>query len=255
MTITDDPQGTYLTAPRSIGTVPWTDADIKAEFQSMLNIYGSRPIVDNNGGMKIPHLLAMWFYLRRTKPKVIIESGVYKGQGTWLFHQASPETKIFSIDIHPHNLTYKCPQSVYLFDDFTTYDWKKMFEHHGLADVAPEDVLVFFDDHQDIVKRVKWIKENTPFKKIIDEDNYPVGQGDAYSFKKALEDPKDSIYLKSVLKTYYEFPPPLMRELTRWGTEWSDYPTKPPLYKGLPKDELMLEELDSYTWICYAELK
>ena len=42
-----------------------------------------------------------YFYLilKNLKPELIIESGVYKGQSTWLIENTLPNSKIISIDI------------------------------------------------------------------------------------------------------------------------------------------------------------
>ena len=66
---------------------------------------------------------------------------------------------------------------------------------------------------------------------------------------------KDKNYLKSTLKTYYEYPPIYIDVMTRWNTKWEKYPTKQPLFNELPnKDTIEYEEFKDYTWICYIEL-
>ena len=57
------------------------------EFQAL---YQQRPVKDNMGGMLSPHLFNTWKYLTEIKPKVVIESGVWKGLGTWLIEKALP---------------------------------------------------------------------------------------------------------------------------------------------------------------------
>ena len=152
------------------------------------------------------------------------------------------------------------------------------------------DGIKIFDDHQNALERVKEGKE-FGFKQFIFEDNYPVKQGDCYSLKKAFQHagfissvPKTSLkqkiimlikpgkvknnvitnsedadYLKSLLEIYYEFPPVLKKEKTRWLDDWDEnyYPTPEPLFSNAEHDFLKIfeEEAIFYTWICYAKLK
>ena len=48
-------------------------------------LYQTRPIKDNNGGMKSGHMFPSWFVIKKLQPEYIIESGVWKGLGTWFF--------------------------------------------------------------------------------------------------------------------------------------------------------------------------
>ena len=128
------------------------------EFQAL---YQERPIKDNMGGMLSPHLFNTWKYLIEAKPKVVIESGVWKGLGTWLIEKALPEAKIFSIDINFSNLQYKSDSAVYLNRDISTYNWKEM-----LLGYDKSEVLVFLDDHQSFLDRIALIYD-LGIKKVI----------------------------------------------------------------------------------------
>jgi hypothetical protein len=169
----------------------------------------------------------------------------------------------------------------YFDKDFFKIDWS----------IIPDknDTLLFFDDHQNALERIKKGKE-IGFKRYIFEDNYPSKQGDCYSLKKAFQhagfnpndkkkgikttikqlinpvkwkkippNSQDSEYLKEVLDIYYEFPPVFKKYNTRWGDTWEEnhYPTPPPLYDNVEHDYLKIfdEEAIHYTWICYARLK
>ena len=79
-----------------------------------------RPIKNNQYGMKIPHLFNLYLVLKKLNPKLIVESGILAGQGTWLMQNACPEAKIISFDItcvtkeiiivfHNINEFYLCP--------------------------------------------------------------------------------------------------------------------------------------------------
>jgi hypothetical protein len=219
--------------------------------------------------MKAPHLFAVWFMARALSPQLIVESGVWKGQGTWLLEQACPSARIISLDPDLSKRVYISERVVYSNLDFSLQDWTDL----------PVKSLVLFDDHQNAYRRLQqchWFG----FKHIIFEDNYPVSQGDCYSLKKAfshagfssladeqttslknqllrgliyrlnakyqlglaIQDQEklqemvpsnahDALMIEKKLETYYEFPPVVKHLQTRWGDPWDDqhYPTVPPL--------------------------
>jgi hypothetical protein len=267
---------------RSIGNTNWSNADIEAELDTFTELYHRRPIQQNDGGMKAPHMLGLWFMLRQLRPKNVIESGVWRGQSTWLIEQALPDAHIFSIDINFKNLQYRSARAKYFDVDFSKIDW--VAEMDDLT-----DCVLFFDDHQNAVERVRQA-QHLGFRHLIFEDNYPAGTGDCYSLKKAfmhgghtpvllrdwksvlkrtlgMEQPAaaippnadDMAWLQSVLSVYYEFPPVYQLPKTRWGADWNDaaLPTPPPVLSGpahTPAQQLLRDEAADYTWICYAQL-
>src|SRR5262245_27643486 len=158
-----------------IGTPPWVLEDIEASLDEFLVLYARRPIRDNQGGMKAPHMFAVWFMVRKLKPDLIVESGVWKGQGTWLLEQASAGAELFSIDIDLTRREYISERAIYFDRDFSMQDWSR----------ASDRSLAFFDDHQsayDRLQQCKWFG----FKNVIFEDNYPPGRGDCYTLKQAF---------------------------------------------------------------------
>lgn len=267
---------------RQLGTVTWNDDEIRASIPQFLDLYSKRPIKDNQGGMKSPHMFATWFLLKKLKPKNVIESGVWKGQGTWLIEKTLPDSNIISIDISLGTREYVSPKVKYFEKDFSVLNWENFKDK--------EDTVLFFDDHQNAFERLSQGKE-FGFKNFIFEDNYPAKQGDCYSLKKAFQhagftpDPQvkkglknyllqklkpkksniiepnslDADHLKNVLDIYYEFPPVIKTEYTRWKDEWDDanYPTPKPLFSKTSLEYLKLfhQEAVYYTWICFAKLK
>ena len=233
-----------------IGSPQWTRKDLKDSIPAFCEIYKNRPIKNNDGGMKTPHAFAVWFVLRFLKPECIIESGIFKGQGTWLFEKASPHSKIYSIDIDLSKRDYISKTVTYFSKDFAFLNWEQ---------INKEKTLVFFDDHQNAMKRIKFCKKEG-FKAIIFEDNYPTGQGDCYSLKQALDrDKEDARFLRRELKVYYEMPPVLRSKMTRWGDDWDNnrYPTAEALFTQVESEnlQLFLDEAIDYIWMCYVELK
>ena len=257
-----------------IGNPPWTRDEIVASIDEFSAIYAGRPIKDNQGGMKAPHMFAVWFMARQLSPDLIVESGIWKGQSTWLLEKACPKAKLVSIDLNLGYRTYISDNAVYSDKDFSEQDWSEV----------TDESLVFFDDHQNAYKRLqqcKWFG----FKHIIFEDNYPTTQGDCYSLKKAFANAgfepahsqttltknaiaskilrrfarliglspisltpqyeavkihpndTDSHMLQKRLDVYYEFPPVFKAGKTRWGDEWNEtlYPTPEPLLERRTK--------------------
>ena len=91
----------------------WDREDMLNHIDEFNALYDSRPIKDNNGGMKSGHMFPAWYVVKKLKPKYLIESGVWKGLGTWFFEKASPDTKIISIDPAPHFRVYTSPNVTY----------------------------------------------------------------------------------------------------------------------------------------------
>jgi len=134
-------------------------------------------------------------------------------------------------------------------EDFSRVDWA--------ATIDCETTLCFFDDHQNALERLK-IATPQGFKHLMFEDNYPITQGDCVSLKTILEEGgEDGELAKKYLEVYYEFPPPVKGELTRWGDPWTDdvYPTHDPLITERTAEyEDYYDGYENYTWICYAKV-
>lgn len=263
-----------------IGKPPWTRSEIAASLDEFARIYARRPIQDNQGGMKAPHMFATWFMVRKLSPDLIVESGVWKGQGTWMLETACPGARLVSIDLNLGYRRYISRKAVYSDKDFSEHDWSE----------ATDRSLAFFDDHQNACERLqqcKWFG----FKNVIFEDNYPPQHGDCYSLKKAFAhagfhprttlrrlaglahrapgimaprqrvapNAVDARMLQKNIEVYSEFPPVFRTPNTRWGDEWLDssYPTPEPVLDRptQPSHGVFLDEALWYTWICYVRLK
>ena len=110
-------------------------------------------------------------------PPLIVESGVLRGQGTWLIENICPNSEIICIDIYPHKKIYTSKKAKYYSKDFKYLDWSNI----------PENSLAFFDDHQNAVDRLIYAKW-CGFKHLIFEDNFSTSmeRGDCYSLKRAF---------------------------------------------------------------------
>ncbi|XP_009614300.1 uncharacterized protein [Nicotiana tomentosiformis] len=145
-------------------------------------------------GMGFDHSFGLWFMTRWLKPELMIESGAFKGHSTWVLRQAMPDTPIISLTPrHPEKYLKKGPAYVdgnctyYAgkdFVDFGSVDWRKVMKKHGVKDLS--HVLVFFDDHQNELKRLKQALK-AGFRHLLFEDNYDTGTGDHYSFRQMCD--------------------------------------------------------------------
>ena len=128
---------------------------------------------------------AIWFTVRRVKPKHIIESGAWRGMGTWLLRQAAPDAQINVVDPRKQDLYRDSrPNSRYYtgrnFKDFALIDWTA----NG---VDPAETLVFFDDHQCQPTRLTQAYK-LGFRHVMFDDNYfPHRPFDAFSMKEACD--------------------------------------------------------------------
>ncbi|XP_066371126.1 uncharacterized protein [Miscanthus floridulus] len=175
-------------------TVEWTSKDLLNGLEEFVPIYETRPIKNNMYGMGFDHSFGLWFMARWLKPDLMIESGAFKGHSTWVLRKAMPNTRIISLSPrHPEKYLKKGPAYVdgnctYLagkdFVDFGSVDWGKLLRNHGISD--PDKVLIFFDDHQSELKRLKQALK-AGFKHLIFEDNYDTGTGDHYSLRQICD--------------------------------------------------------------------
>lgn len=194
--------------PVSIGIPPWEADDPVQALDDFLAIHERRPFHDNQGGMGLPHLFATWYMVRKLNPPVIIESGIWKGFGTWLLEQACPEARIISIDPFLSKRIYISPRVTYHAIDFSEIDWSQ---------IDPGQALVFFDDHQNAYTRLTqchWFG----FRKVIFEDNYPSGKGDFYTLRHAFEESGFGVPMAAEKKAqaYSSFRERLLRFLSGW---------------------------------------
>ncbi len=175
--------------------IKWNNDDIIKYLDEFIKLYKERPIKDNTGGMKFPHMFGLFFLLKVLKPDFVVESGIYKGQSTWLIEKTLPNVNVLSLDLHLNQRKYisKSDKVKYSNLDFTEQDFSNI----------PKNALAFFDDHQNFYERLVF-SNFFGFKHVIGEDNYPISQGDTYSFKKifsgtGLNDTRAS--LKTLIKS------------------------------------------------------
>ncbi|KAG8656406.1 hypothetical protein MANES_04G131400v8 [Manihot esculenta] len=156
-------------------TVEWTSKDLLKGLEEFVPIYETRPIKNNMyGGMGFDHSFGLWFIARWLKPELTIESGAFKGHSTWKYLKKGPAY----VD---GNCTYFAGKD---FLDFESVEWKSVMKRHGFNDFSR--VLIFFDDHQNELKRVKQALK-AGVEHLVFEDNYDTGTGDHYSLRQICD--------------------------------------------------------------------
>ncbi|CAI8611907.1 unnamed protein product [Vicia faba] len=175
-------------------TVEWTSKDLLKGLEEFVPIYETRPIKNNMYGMGLDHSFGLWFIARWLKPDLMIESGAFKGHSTWVLRQAMPDSHIISVTPrHPEKYLKKGPAYVdgnctYFagkdFVDFGSIDWPTVMSKQGITDLSR--VLIFFDDHQNELKRIKQALK-AGFRHLVFEDNYDTGTGDHYSLRQICD--------------------------------------------------------------------
>ncbi|PSS17940.1 Sterol O-acyltransferase [Actinidia chinensis var. chinensis] len=175
-------------------TVEWTTKDLLKGLEEFVPIYETRPIKNNMYGMGFDHSFGLWFIAQWLKPDLMIESGAFKGHSTWVLRQAMPDKPIVSLTPrHPEKYLKKGPAYVdgnctYFagkdFVDFGSLNWGNVMKKHGISDLSR--VLIFFDDHQNELKRLKQALK-AGFRHLVFEDNYDTGTGDHYSLRQICD--------------------------------------------------------------------
>jgi hypothetical protein len=99
------------------------------------------------GGMGFNNLLQLFISIKVLKPEIIIESGVWRGCGTYFIEKAmGKKTKLFCFDISFRKLKYKSKDAKYIEKDLTNFLLK--------LEKKNKKVMVIFDDHVSHHKRI-----------------------------------------------------------------------------------------------------
>eukprot|EP00667_Euglena_gracilis_P008538 EG_transcript_8633 len=171
----------------------WTREDLLKDLKYFIQeVYPQRPIKVNTFGMRLSHAFGCWFIVKKLQPKYILESGVHRGQSTWLMRQAAPNAKIISMDPRM-DMTYwdkgttyytgngvgKAGYDVKPFKDFSEIDWSFIADKN--------EAVILWDDHQNEYKRILKAYE-LGFRHMVFDDNWSPLQGDNYSIKQVCDE-------------------------------------------------------------------
>lgn len=175
-----------------IGSFELSRNEIIDELEDFIQIYNQSMSLTSNhhGGMPISDRFYIWCILRKIKPNLVIESGVWRGIGTFIIEKALPNAEIICLDIDFSFRHYisSSPKVHYIRKDFFHVDWTKYDINNS---------LIIIDDHQDAVRRIQEANF-LGFKRMIFQDNYAdiITAGDALSLKQALSCHNFNIYKK-----------------------------------------------------------
>lgn len=160
---------TFLGRHRSLpGSVDRTRiSGIVADF---LALYRQRPIKSNTSGSGFNNCFWIYLTVRLLDPELIVESGVWKGQTSWLMHQACPSANIHSFDINLSRLAYKDGAIAFHEMDWAGFDF---------GPVDPAKSICFFDCHVNQARRIREAYDRG-FRFLLFDDNPPVHK--LYSF-------------------------------------------------------------------------
>lgn len=161
----------------SKGPPPWTPTQALAELPRFLSVYQRRP-GENKWGTPLMHQFALWCIVRALRPRVIVESGVMRGLGTWLLRQAAPEATLVLLDPRTTlQLIYTDPHPDTRY--YTGHDFRDL---STLRDLDPAVTLAFVDDHYTPLVRLRHARRAN-ISHVVFDDNYWLGFADCLSLK------------------------------------------------------------------------
>ncbi len=143
---------------------PETIREYVLEF---IDLYPRRPIAHNVGGATFHNCFWLYLMCRCIQPTLVIESGVWKGQTSWVIRQAAPDAKLHCFEI-------KFPSQLAFRDEAIGYhehDWSEF----GVGNVDPQRSLIHFDDHVNQARRVEEAHRRG-FMHLLFDDNFPAYQ-------------------------------------------------------------------------------
>lgn len=138
-------------------------ATLVREFYDLIP---TSPVNAKKGGNGFNGCLQVYAVARLLKPKVLVESGVFRGQTTWILRQACPQATLFCFDVDFSNLVYKDREAIYTQADWSDFD---------LSSLPADETLVFFDDHIDQGRRVLEA-QGRGLTRLLFDDNAPASR-------------------------------------------------------------------------------
>ena len=168
-----------------------------------------------------------------------------------MIKQVLPDCTLICIEPNLRGISYVHKDASYYDKDVTLIDLESVVEKFD-----SDDILVFFDDHQNFDSRIDFLIKNN-FQHILFEDNYPPYIGDCISPKKVIEKSQEIDYekLNKYIQHYEEFPPIYKTELTGWYDDASKYNYVDSLCSDSLRYPELWSEREHYYWICYVKIK
>ena len=197
----------------------FSNKELLKYLPEFIEVYNLRPIKNNKMGMGINHSFAVHALLKKLNISHVIESGIAQGHSTWLIENSIPDIDLISVDLDLSNRLYisKNSNTNYVEGDI---------EDISFEDLDTNKTIVFFDDHTNVMHRLKFLHA-WGIRYAIFEDNYPPGHGDSYSIRKILSDYGQPITdmvpgykYKNEFEKFKFLPKKLQNRLTTANTTW-----------------------------------
>lgn len=114
-----------------------------------------------NGGMGYNNGMMLFCVSRFYSPKIVIESGVWRGFTTYLLDSAIPsDSLIYAFDINLSLIEFQLTKATYYEKDISTQN----------LDLKGYKVLAFFDDHVSHYDRLRYCIKNQIDMVVFDDD-------------------------------------------------------------------------------------
>ena len=179
----------------SLGDPQWPVEKLRTEIDPFIDAYRRQRKFfggDNVSGNTLFHSFILWCVVRFLKPTTIVESGILKGQTSWLLLEAASAWRPKLVRFDPVDAARDkpyvpsscagCIDFTYRnFTDFARVDWDKV-----IAPAERSQALLVLDDHQDHLKRIEQA-QSFGFRHALFDDNFMPGVGDLFSVKNACD--------------------------------------------------------------------
>lgn len=155
------------------------------ELDAFLHIYNSCKSY-KPGSMCSVDMFSLYLTLKKINPKVVIESGVWHGASTELIRKTvGQDVVIISIDpLEIPKFGWKDTNTNTLY--YTGQNFVD-FKYLNLDKYNPNEILAFFDDHQNMIMRIIQCREKK-IEHILFNDNYPKNCGSHFTYEHLLND-------------------------------------------------------------------
>jgi len=151
------------TALAARGVLPPGGPEAAAIVERFESVYAARPLRDNAGGTMRNSSTWLFVVAALLRPSTIVESGTYKGHGSWLMAQAAPEARIVTFDV-----VRETDRVTAAGVDYRLGDWSDAADMRAL----PPDTLCVFDDHISHRLRLSEARDRGVRLALVDDD-YP----------------------------------------------------------------------------------